>query len=82
MEVTPTKRQGINAGGLWTSRTANGVTTSMVRVPYWSLLFATALCALFFAKGRAGFSLRTALIATVAFALLLGLHVGLQRAFD
>lgn len=51
-------------------------------VTHWALAAFLGLFGLLFAKGRAAFSLRTALIATTAFALLLGLHVCLLRAFN
>lgn len=51
-------------------------------ITHWVLATFLGSLGLLFANGRAAFSLRTALVATTAFALLLGLHVGLQRAFS
>lgn len=82
MEVLPMKRQSVREGGAWTSRTANGVTTRILRVPCWGLSFAFALCASSFANGRFAFSLRTVLIATAALSLLLAIQAILERAFD
>lgn len=51
-------------------------------ITHWVLAAFLGLLGLLFAKGRAAFSLRTALVATTTFGLLLGLHVSLQRAFN
>lgn len=82
MEVMPVKRQSVREGGVWTSRTAKGVTTCTVRIPYWAVSFAFAMCALYFANGRVAFSLRAALMSTTILTLLLAVNAVLERAFD
>lgn len=49
--------------------------------PHWIPIILFAAGGVFLAKGRAAFSLRTVLIAMTAIALLLGLSLGLQRAY-
>ncbi len=51
-------------------------------ITHWVLATLLGLFGLLFASGRAAFSLRTALITTTGFTLLLGLHVVLIRAFS
>ena len=62
-------------------RSTNGIDL-YAGIAHWVLATFLGLLGLFFASGRAAFSLRTALTTATAFTLLLGLHVGLMRAFS
>jgi hypothetical protein len=54
----------------------------LVSVPLITFAAMFVASGLLLLNGCEAFSLRTALIATMAFAILLATHVGLQRTFD